>query len=159
MSASLDRLAFYSRCPVWPIGVVSLITKVRCSRNVPCIGYMSPPVVVQFCLLLAHLIHGWGWHSGWLTMRTNCNHSEQTAVQKLTLSSEINPSRVCCLQDLSLGVLLVKPTRSCSTVVWNAEVAVLALACRGRDSSACHCQMLSLHGPGLPLWSYLPSNP
>ena len=54
LSPSLFMVAFCSRCPVGLSGPVSLITCDRCSRNVPCVGYVGPPVVAESGLLLAH---------------------------------------------------------------------------------------------------------
>lgn len=52
MSPSLGRVALRSRCPVGPKGTVSF-TWARCSRCIPCVGYVSPPAIAESWLLLA----------------------------------------------------------------------------------------------------------
>ena len=42
MSPHLGVVALCSKCPVKLINAVSQITQARCSRNVPCVGYVSP---------------------------------------------------------------------------------------------------------------------
>ena len=54
MSPGLGVMASCSRCLLGLSIVVSLITWTRCSRNVPCVGYMSYFVVADSRLLLGH---------------------------------------------------------------------------------------------------------
>ena len=54
MFPSPGRVASCSRCPVGPRDTVSLITCAGYSRKVSCVGCVSPPVVIESWLLLAH---------------------------------------------------------------------------------------------------------
>ena len=59
MTPSLCAIALCSRCPVGSSDSVSLITWAGCSRNVCCVGYEDPPIIIEFWLLLAsHLCVG-----------------------------------------------------------------------------------------------------
>lgn len=71
------------RCPMGPNCTVSLVTWTMCSRSVPYMGYVCPPVVVEPWLLLAHhwvfLIlsltgcEGWPWlQQTSLTTQSSC---------------------------------------------------------------------------------------
>lgn len=53
MSLSLPQVVLCSRCPVWPNGSSFLIIYAVCSKSVPSVDYMCPPVVVEPSLILA----------------------------------------------------------------------------------------------------------
>ena len=51
-------VAFCIRCPVGSSGAVPSITWAGCCRNVPCVGYVCPSIVIESPLLLACLCMG-----------------------------------------------------------------------------------------------------
>lgn len=47
MTSSVGRVALYNMYPVGSSGVVSLIVRAGCFRNVPCMCYVASPVVTE----------------------------------------------------------------------------------------------------------------
>ena len=143
MTPSLRRVALCSRCPVRASGIMSLITRAGCFRYVPCVGYLGPPAVIESWLLMAclcvgstlKLTVGWLWGSTLTTVYELLCRCWPHKVE-FTLAG----SGAC--QDLLLYMPLVKPTGSCSNVVWSWPLGVLILELLGRYSDAVHCQML-----------------
>lgn len=85
----------------------SLITWVKCSSNVHCVGYVSCTVAVEPWLLLGD---SWAvWPSGWLTIRTDPDPSVQAAVWSMSPRAEIYPNWVqFLLGSLFFGLLFVE---------------------------------------------------
>lgn len=54
MFPNLGMMASYSRCVVELRVSFSLFTWARCSRNIPFVWYVNPPVLIEILLLLAH---------------------------------------------------------------------------------------------------------
>ena len=47
MTSSVPLVTFCSRCPMRPSGAVPLITWAGCSRNVPCVDYVGPRLILS----------------------------------------------------------------------------------------------------------------
>lgn len=53
MSPSLERVTLFSRCLEHPSGAHSLVTQARCSKGVPCVDCVCPPIANEPSLVLA----------------------------------------------------------------------------------------------------------
>ena len=71
-------------------GAVFLISWARCSKNVSCVGYVRPPILVGSWLLLAHL---WVWLPLWI----DPEHNVWAAVWELAPQGSVYFTRVWCL--------------------------------------------------------------
>ena len=58
MTPCPGRVVLWSRCPVELSDAISFITWAGCFRNILCVSYKNPPVVIESWLLLAHLCVG-----------------------------------------------------------------------------------------------------
>ena len=127
------------------IGAVSLITWAGCSRNVSCLDYMGPPLVMSLDWYWP--ISVWDQPSAWLTVRINPNHCMWTAVQVLTMGSRICFRRVWYQLRSPFDKLLVKLIASYSDVVWSWPLGVLVLSLLGETllpAIVRHCLWLAL---------------
>ena len=129
MTFGLCGVTLCSRCPVESSGAVSLVTWAGHSRNVPCVGYVSPHVIIESGLLFAHMCLRWTlWvvvkHIIYCFSLSSCilasvlrsehfcqqlgtdtppSHSLRAAPQVLTTGSAIHLSSVWCLPRSPFG--------------------------------------------------------
>ena len=153
MSPSLGRVALCSRCPVGPSGTVSLFTWAGGTGNVPFVGYMTPPVVVEFWLLLAHSCVGltlrlagcedWSWPQC-LSCCAGADHTKQNSLQQGLLPAKISLWIYCLWSQLDPLLMLSKA----ACWLWGLLGGTLVLV-NGR-----HCLWLALSNLcGAKMWS------
>ena len=139
---------------VGPSGAVYLITWTGGCKNVPCVDYVDPPVVIVSYLLLAHLCMR-------LTLRlADCEDQSM----RCCAGAEITSAMSCTCQNCPLDMTFVKLIGSCFDVVWSWPLVVLVLGLLGGSLvQGCvrRCLWFSLgnlfgaisdHSLWLPLW-------
>lgn len=152
MSLSLVRLALFSRCLVWLSDAVVIIIWTRSSRNVPCVGFVNPLIVVESWFVLDCLWVG-------LTFKLT-DFEYQPPMQcpicctGLDLTKQNYLQRIMVSVRLPLDLSLIKLIGLCSDVVWSFPPSILVLEHLGRDFHAGQYQMRPVTGPGLPGRSY-----
>lgn len=117
ISPNLGRVALCSSCPLSPVSAVSLITWAGCSRIVPCVICVCPPVIVEPCSLLACQ---WVELTLRMTACENWPHPQHRTLRCEWVSSHgvgFTPVDFGACQDRLLSVLLVSLTVWCSVVV------------------------------------------
>ena len=141
MTPSLSSVSLYSGHLVRSSG--SLLDHLNiCSRNIPFVGYMGTPIVIESWLLLTHSYI-------WSTLKlSDCE--ERLWPQCMSCCSGCwlkeaefvsTGSGVC--QYLPLNMLLMKLIGSCSDIVWSWPLGVLVLGPLVRDCGANQCQMVT----------------
>ena len=150
MTSSFHGVALCSRCFVGPSDIDSLITWVGCSKNVPCVGYVDPFVVIESWLLLAYSCVGSTFSldeceaQPWPVCELLCRcwpHVQNSSQQGL-VSPKIS-LWVC--QRISLDPALV---------LFVAGYGVCLFGASGRNFCADQCPTLPVTGPGQPVWRY-----
>lgn len=149
LSPSLGIVALCSRCFVELSGADSLITWAMCSKNIPYVYYVSPPIVVESWLLLAPPWLG-------LSLRlAGCMDWPWPQCMSCYIGadpwSRIHTSRVWCLW--SFPCEFVTYGANC-IMLWcglNPAIWYLVLVPLGKDFNAGHCQTLLVVGPWVPI--------
>lgn len=109
MSPSLDRAALRNRSPVGTSDAISLVTWAGCSRCVPCVEFMCPPVVVEGLLLACQwegLIgcEDWLWLQ-WSSCCAQADRTQQICFSRDLVSAKSVHSVPCLWRWLGGGLL------------------------------------------------------
>ena len=100
MTPSLCRVTLFSKCPVGPSGTVSTIAWSGYSRSVPCVCYVSPPVVLSLDCFWAICV--WGQPSAWLAVK-----NDKLLCKGWPHEGEFTLAGYCACQDLLLDLALM----------------------------------------------------